>query len=329
MSVSMTDRYLDVIVDRTEKVAEDVLAIDFVAVSGDELPEWEPGAHIDLHLPSGLIRSYSLCGDPHDRSRYRVAVLHVRDGRGGSREVHEIDWKSAIDPHSPRIHRVSLPRNNFALVDANEYLFVAGGIGITPLLPMMARVASQGRTWRLIYGGRSLDSMAFRTEIERLTGGDIEFVPQDTAGLIDIATNFGALSSVCETYICGPPGLLDVAQSIARDLGTEARLHLERFSASESTVPEGSNTAFDVELRRSDKVLHVAADESILAKVLEFKPSHPWSCEDGICGSCETTVLDGEVDHRDDILTPAEQAANDTMFICVSRCKGQRLVLDL
>ncbi|MEU1549865.1 PDR/VanB family oxidoreductase [Nocardia sp. NPDC005745] len=318
------------VVDSTELVADEVLAIDLVSPTGQSLPAWFPGAHVDVHLPSGLIRSYSLCGDVTNRSGYRVAVLHVHDGRGGSAEVHHLYGGGSRPAEHHRYLRISLPRNNFELVDAEQYLFIAGGIGITPLLPMLEQVSAQGRRWRLVYGGRSMDSMAFRAVIERLQGGQVEFVPQDTRGLIDVAALFDTTPESAQIYVCGPPGLLDATEGAARRTGASARLHLERFAASaDSSRPTTPNTEFEVELRRSGTTIHVGAEETILQKVLEIHPGHPWSCEEGICGSCESTVLEGEVDHRDEILTEEEMAADDTMFICVSRCRGNRLVLDL
>ncbi len=267
------------------------------------------------------MRSYSLCGDPDDLTQYRVAVLRVHDGRGGSQELHRV-----VD-ETRRSLAVSAPRNDFELVDAPAYLFVAGGIGITPLLPMVRAASAAGIPWTLVYGGRTRDTMAFLPELADAPGGVLRVLPQDEAGLIPISELFDALADGVEVYACGPAPLLDACQEAAAR--RETSLHLERFFASRAMVPTEQNHGFDVELRRTGTELHIASNESILARVREVLPGQPWSCEEGVCGSCETTVLDGEIDHRDEILDEDERAANDTMFICVSRCLGARLVLDL
>jgi ferredoxin-NADP reductase len=319
---------LEVVVKETETVSMDVLSLSLVPVDGGTLPPWEPGAHVDIRLPSGLVRSYSVCGDLDDLSQYRVAVLRVRDGRGGSYEIHETDWTGTRPAKTQRTLHITPPRNNFPVVPAREYLFLAGGIGITPLLPMVRQVARQGQAWRLVYGGRTVESMAFVAELRDVPGGTVTLVPQDVAGLIDVAALFDTLPDECEVYACGPAGLLETAQREASRIGARSRLHLERFAASDS-VSSADNTAFDVELHRSGRTIHVGADETILQKVLEVLAGQAWSCQEGICGSCETTVLDGDVEHRDDILDDAEREANESMFICVSRCRGPLLVLDL
>ncbi|MFE5714544.1 PDR/VanB family oxidoreductase [Streptomyces sp. NPDC056501] len=281
-------------------------------LEGAGLPAWQPGAHVDLVLPSGLVRQYSLCGDPADPSSYTVATRLIEDGRGGSREVHE-------QLHEGTEVEIRGPRNRFPLVDAPAYVFVAGGIGITPVLPMVRAAEAAGADWRLVYSGRSRATMPYLAEIERLGGDRVTVVAEDESGFPEL----GFLAHVpVETavYCCGPDGLMDAVDG-AMPEGRAPRL--ERFSAA---APAGG-TAFEVELRRSGRTVTVAADQSVLAAVREELPGLMYSCQQGFCGTCQQRVLEGEIDHRDELLTDEERG--DSMLICVSRCAGKRLVLDL
>ncbi|WP_019927416.1 PDR/VanB family oxidoreductase [Nocardia sp. BMG111209] len=311
---SETDLHVVRVVAETDEVRSFVLA----AESGEELPQWGPGAHIDLHLPGGRTRQYSLCGDPGDRRQWRIAVLREPAGRGGSRYLHdEVTTASRL--------RVGMPRNNFPLIDAPRYRFVAGGIGITPLLPMIAAVAAAGAPWTLHYGGRTRAGMAFADE---LTGhGDrVRLYPQDRCGLIPLPEVFG--SDDAAIYCCGPEPLLQAAERQQRARGTGS-LHLERFQPADVVADPAANGAFEVELRYAGTVVQVAAGQSVLSALQRAGVDVPSSCEEGTCGSCETTVLDGEVDHRDSVLNDEERAAGHTMMLCVSRARSPRLVLDL
>ncbi|MFD7163077.1 PDR/VanB family oxidoreductase [Streptomyces violascens] len=292
--------------------AEGVVRLRLEALDGSELPAWEPGAHLDLVLPSGLVRQYSLCGDPSDRASYTVATRLIEDGRGGSREVHE-QLQEAVELS------VRGPRNRFPLVAGASYVFVAGGIGITPILPMLREVEASGADWRLLYGGRSRATMPFLDEIEKL-GGRVTVVPQDGSGLPDIAAFLANSPSEAAVYCCGPDPLMD---AVTAALGPGRTPHLERFAP--GAAPAGA--AFEVELRRSGRTLAVPADRSLLAAVREELPGVSYSCEQGFCGTCQQRVLEGEIDHRDELLTDAER--DDSMLICVSRCLGKKLVLDL
>ncbi|WP_405873055.1 PDR/VanB family oxidoreductase [Streptomyces zaomyceticus] len=285
-------------------------------LEGTGLPPWQPGAHVDLVLPSGLVRQYSLCGDPADPASYTVATRLIeaeQGGRGGSREVHDRLREGAEI-------EIRGPRNRFPLVDAPAYVFVAGGIGITPVLPMLRAAEAAGADWRLVYCGRSRATMPYLDEIEALGGGDrVTVVAEDVSGFPDL----GFLAHVpAETlvYCCGPEGLMD-AVTAAMPEGRDPRL--ERFSAAATT----GGTAFEVELRRSGRTVRVAADQSVLAAVREELPGITYSCRQGFCGTCRQRVLEGEIDHRDELLTDAERG--ESMLICVSRCAGKRLVLDL
>ncbi|MFE7514008.1 PDR/VanB family oxidoreductase [Streptomyces sp. NPDC057540] len=299
-----------VTVTRRTTPAEGVVEL---RLEGDGLPGWQPGAHVDLVLPSGLVRQYSLCGDPADPSAYTVATRLIEDGRGGSREVHE-------QLHEGVEIEVRGPRNRFPLVGSPAYVFVAGGIGITPVLPMLRAAEAAGADWRLVYCGRSRATMPYLEEIERLGGGDrVTVVAEDESGLPELEF-LGRLPVGTAVYCCGPDGLMDAVAGAMPD-GRAPRL--ERFGAA---APAGG-TAFKVELRRSGRTVTVAADQSVLAAVREEVPGLMYSCRQGFCGTCRQRVLEGEIDHRDELLTDEEREGS--MLVCVSRCSGGRLVLDL
>ncbi|MGW4064635.1 PDR/VanB family oxidoreductase [Amycolatopsis sp. NPDC004747] len=303
---------LKLLVDDKEKLADGVVRLTLRAPGGEPLPPWEPGAHIDLVLP-GFVRQYSLCGDPADASSYQVAVLREPDGRGGSAYVH--DSLSAGDLVS-----VEGPRNHFALVQASRYLFIAGGIGITPILPMVESVARAGHDWQLVYGGRTRSSMAFTADLAR-HGDRVVFRPQDEHGLLDLPTLLASAGAGTAVYCCGPEPLLAAVEALGPD-----DLHVERFAP---LPDDGPRTGFEVELAGSGRVLPVPADRSILEVVEEAGVTILSSCREGTCGTCETGVLGGEPDHRDSVLTAEERLENEVMMLCVSRARSPRLVLDL
>jgi ferredoxin-NADP reductase len=307
-----------VVVDDREVLADGVVALTLCAPAGGPLPPWEPGAHIDLHLPGGLVRQYSLCGDPRQARRWRVAVLREPDGRGGSACVHD---KVGVGDEL----LVAGPRNRFRLVDAGEYLFLAGGIGITPLLPMIAEVARRGAPWRLVYGGRRRASMAFLDELEPL-GEAVDVRPQDECGLLELDALLGAPSGGTAVYCCGPESLLRAVEQRCASW-PDGALHVERFGPI-TPDPGADDGEFEVELAQSGRRVQVPAGVSILAALEAAGISVLSSCQEGTCGTCETGVLDGEPDHRDSVLTKAEQQTGDVMMICVSRSRTPRLVLD-
>lgn len=300
-------RALKLLVASRETVADGVVQL---RLEGRDLPRWEPGAHLDLVLPSGLVRQYSLCGDPEDTSSYTVATRLVEDGRGGSREVHEqVTEGMELE--------VRGPRNRFPLVEAPSYVFVVGGIGITPVLPML-RVLGEGAQWRLVYGGRTRASMPFLEELEKLGGDRVTVVAEDEDGLPDLDGLSAGTAEDAAVYCCGPEGLIAAMEE------RFPQVRLERFTPLVST---DGNGAFEVELRRSGRTLTVPADSTVLAAVRAALPNTAYSCEQGFCGTCQQRVLEGEVEHRDELLTDAERA--DSMLICVSRTRGERLVLDM
>lgn len=319
-TVPQAELELDVVLAGKVVLADGVVRLTLRHPEDEPLPPWEPGAHLDLMVRPDLVRQYSLCGDPADRSVLRVAVLREPDGRGGSRHVHD----SLSDGDRIRIRG---PRNHFTLVDAQRYLFIAGGIGITPIVPMVAAAQQRGADWRLVYGGRSRASMAFREELSVRYGERVTVHPQDETGLLDLDTLLGEPREGTAVYCCGPEPLLAAVEQRCAAWPSGA-LHVERFSP-KAGVDDGVRTTFEVELAQSGRTITVPEDSSILHAIEDAGITVLSSCQEGTCGTCETPVLEGVPDHRDSLLTEEEQAANDTMMICVSRCRGSKLVLDL
>ncbi|MFJ3772369.1 PDR/VanB family oxidoreductase [Streptomyces sp. NPDC090075] len=303
-----------------EDVAENVIALTLVHPTGARLPDWTPGSHIELVLPEGTIRHYSLCGNRWDAYTYRIAVLREPQGRGGSAYVHD-----ALRP-GDRVG-VGGPRNHFPLVPSETYLFVAGGIGITPLLPMIHQAELLGAGWQLLYGGRTRASMAFGEELSSAYGERVHIAPQDECGLLDLASWLGTPRADTKVYCCGPAPLLAAVEASCADWPPYA-LRTERFTAAEQAAPV-RGTSFEVALRRTGRTVTVTPDVSVLEAVRRAGAEVLSSCEQGTCGTCLTPVLEGRPDHRDSILADHQRAANDCMFLCVSRSCGDRLVLDL
>lgn len=307
-------------VEATESRADDVVALTLRDPEGRDLPAWDPGAHIDVDLGPGIVRQYSLCGDPRTADRWRIAVLREPDGRGGSARIH--DGVRAGD----RL-RVRGPRNRFALVESEKYLFVAGGIGITPILPMVAKVAGLGRPWTLLYGGRTRSSMAFVDELTSLPGGDLAVVPQDELGLPDLDRYLAVPDEGTVIYSCGPGPMLDAVEKSCAAWPSGA-LHRERFSVDDSPGDADSGS-FEVVLQRSGLRLTIPEHEPLLDVIEASGIEVDSSCRAGICGTCEVGVVSGEPDHRDDVLTDQERELGNVMLPCVSRSRTRLLVLDL
>ncbi|MBY4573846.1 oxidoreductase [Gordonia paraffinivorans] len=301
-------------------VAEGVVSLVLADPDGADLPEWTPGAHLDLVLGEDLIRQYSLCGDVTDRSRLQVAVLREPGSRGGSRAVHD-------DLAVGDLLVVKGPRNNFPLVEAPSYLFVAGGIGITPIKAMIAEVDACGADWTLLYGGRTAAGMAFADELSQRYPDRVTLHPQDRYGLLDLDAAIAGAAPGTAVYCCGPEPLLAAIEEKCSSR-SDIELHLERFSP--KAVEDGAPAeGFEVVLEQSGQTLTVGPDETVLDVLLREGVDIEFSCREGTCGTCEVAVLHGEVDHRDSVLTADDQAANDCMFVCVSRSCSSRLVLDL
>ncbi|NUQ99287.1 MAG: oxidoreductase [Streptomyces sp.] len=311
----MTAYEAELVVEHREFAADGVLALTLRHPLGEDLPAWEPGAHVDVVLGPELERQYSLCGDPADRSVWRIAVLREPDGRGGSAHVHEqLGQGDKV--------RARGPRNHFRLESAPRYRFLAGGIGITPILPMVAAAEAAGAEWTLLYGGRTRNSIAFLEELGRY-GDRVSVCPQDETGLLDLGSVLDELPEDALVYCCGPGPLLDAVEKRC----PAERLRVERFSPKAQEA--GENVEFEVELAQSGRTVTVAPDVSVLDAVRAAGVEVLFSCTEGTCGTCETDVLDGTPDHRDSVLTAEEQQSGETMMICVSRCRGKKLVLDL
>lgn len=302
--------------------AQGVTSVTFVHPEGESLPRWEPGAHLSLHLPNGLVREYSLCSDPDDTSHWTVAVLRVPDSRGGSSLIHEeLQIGSEI--------LVDGPRNLFQVDgDARRHLLVAGGIGITPIVAMTRALAAKGADWHLLYTGRSREVMAFIEEISGLPAERVTVHADDeVGGFADISGIVGGVDEDTVVYCCGPATLMEAVEITVPDT---SRLRLERFRAPEPVAdPETPDGAFEVVINSTGDRVPVDAETSILDALAAAGHEVPSSCTEGICGTCETGVVSGEIDHRDFLLSDEEKESGCTMCICVSRCRGAELVLDL
>ena len=317
---------ISTVVESVELVAHDVVALRLAAEDGHQLPTWTPGSHIDLTLPSGTVRQYSLCGDPSDASAYRIAILREMDGRGGSAELHD-----AVKSGSRLM--ISEPKNHFKLRSSPRYLLIAGGIGITPILSMARELSAGDSDWALYYGGRSTESMALVPELEQICGDRLHVVPEDQLGVLDLKAIITSWPSQGSIYACGPGGMLKAIETICESAERSTELVIERFAPGVTPTAEPiaatDQRTFEVELARSGKVLSVPTDRTILQVVRDVLDDVPSSCEEGFCGTCECGVLGGTPDHRDEVLSDEERAAGRSMMICVSRSLSDRLILDL
>ena len=296
--------------------------LDLAHPDGEDLPRWQPGAHIDLILADGLTRQYSLCGDPRHSATWRVAVLLDPNSRGGSQYVHDkLREGDAV--------QVRGPRNHFPLVDAKRYRFVAGVIGITPIMAMAENVQRAGGEWTLLYGGRTRGSMAFADDLADRYPDRVTVWPQDEQGLLDLDALLGEPEEGTLVYCCGPEALLNAVEDRCAHW-PEGSLHIERFAAKTPTAQTDASALeqFEVVCQRSGVTLEVEAGDSILELVEAAGVPITTSCYEGVCGSCRARVLDGVPDHRDSVLKPPDKEAGD-MILCVSRSRTPRLVLDL
>jgi ferredoxin-NADP reductase len=301
---------------------ENVVALTFAADDGHPLPRWHPGAHIDMRLPSGLLRQYSLCGDPERTDTYRIAVRRIPAGGGGSVEVHDaLRVGATVTTHGPR--------NAFPLTvpgygsPAQRFRFIAGGIGITPILPMLQLAQRLGIDWSMVYAGRSRDSLPFVDEVGTF-GRRVRIRTDDVDGLPTATELLGDCPPGTAVYACGPaPMLTSIRSELAgRD---DVELHFERFAA----PPVVDGNEFEVTVASTGEVIAVAADETLLAALNRAGVHARYSCQQGFCGTCRTKVLDGAVDHRDTLLTDSERE-NQMMLVCISRAAERSgLTLDL
>jgi ferredoxin-NADP reductase len=313
----------DLVVHRRHVAADCVVALDLVDPQGGDLPAWEPGAHIDLMLDEGLVRQYSLCGDPRDAKTWRVGVLLDPQSRGGSRHVHE----NLGDGASVRVRG---PRNHFPLVDSPRYLFIAGGIGITPIMAMVESAHRAGSDWTLIYLGRSRSTMAFAEALSDSYGDRVTVWADDENGqFFDLNGALGEPAEQTLVYCCGPEPLLSAVEDHCSHW-PEGSLHIERFAAKApaEAAAEALDT-FKVVCQRSAVTVEVSGETSILEALEDADVPILSSCLEGICGTCEAIVLEGTPDHRDSMLTDAERASGNKILTCVSRSCSEKLVLDL
>ncbi|MFF1376142.1 PDR/VanB family oxidoreductase [Streptomyces sp. NPDC058308] len=308
--MQQTQQSQQVVVENIDQVAEDVVSLHLRGATGPLAP-WEPGAHVDIALPNWLTRQYSLCGDPADRDAYRVAIRYDPLSRGGSEYIHRFLRRG-------RTLDVSLPRNHFPLAPAPEYLFVAGGIGVTAVLPMLNAATASGVPAALLYVGRSTATMPFAGELASRYGDRVRIVATREQGRPDLPALHATLGPRTLVYCCGPASMLTAAEAAF----PAERLRTERFHPQPRRF--GPDAEFEAVCARSGRTVRVPADESLLDALTHAGRPLPTGCREGVCGSCELTVLEGDPDHRDDIGAPAGR-----MYACVSRARSPRLVLDL
>ena len=311
-------------VARKTREAEAICSYELVRVDGAALPPFEAGAHIDVHLPNGLVRQYSLCNAPGETQRYLIAVLRDAGSRGGSRAMHdEVDAGAVL--------AISEPKNHFALLEAGRTLLLAGGIGVTPILAMAEALATRGAPFEMHYCARSPERAAFRERIGAASfAGQVRFHYDsgDAAQRLDLASLLAGPESGAHLYVCGPQGFIDHVLDSAKALGwPSAQLHVEYFGA--APLDTSGDQPFDVKLASSGKVVSVPVGQSVVKALAAQGVEIPYSCEEGVCGTCLTRVLAGVPDHRDLYLTDEERAANDQFTPCCSRARTPLLVLDL
>jgi ferredoxin-NADP reductase len=313
----------NLVVRRRTTAAKGVVTLDLGGPEGGDLPGWEPGAHVDLMLADGLVRQYSLCGDPGEPDVWRVGVLLDPNSRGGSRYVHD----NLVDGASVRVRG---PRNHFSLVDSPRYLFIAGGIGITPILAMLEAAQRARNEWTLLYCGRTRASMAFAADLAEHYRERVTLWPTDERGHLDLESLLKDPQDDTLVYCCGPEGLLSAVEQQCAHWPT-GTLHIERFAAKTPTTEQASAALerFDVVCHRSGITVEVDSGASILEALEDADVPILGSCYEGVCGTCEATILEGTPAHRDSVLTEAEQTSGTVMLTCVSRSRTERLVLDL
>lgn len=305
--------------------ATGVRSYEFRSPDAAELPPFTPGAHVDLHLANGLVRSYSLSNSSSERHRYVLGVQRDPASRGGSTYVHdELRVGDMVE--------VSSPRNNFELAkDASASVLIGGGIGITPLLSMARSLVDDDRPWTLHYAVRSRDQLAFLEDLSSLSSaageqGQVHIhVDEEAGGVLDLRGVLSAAPEDAHVYCCGPSPMLDAFSELAAALPQDRR-HVEHFTNDEAPSTEGG---FEVELTQTGGVVEVTPGQTILDAVQAAGVDVEYSCMEGVCGTCETRVLSGVPDHRDQVLTDREKAANDVMMICCSGSLSPRLVLEL
>jgi vanillate O-demethylase ferredoxin subunit len=315
---------LQVRVARKVSEADGISSFELVAADGAQLPAFEAGAHIDVHLRDGLLRQYSLCNPPQERHRYLIAVLRDPSSRGGSTAMHD-------EIEAGHLITISAPKNHFPLEPAARSLLFAGGIGVTPILAMAEALAGAGADFEMHYSARTPERAAF---LQRIAAAPyaacvhVHYDSGDAAQKLDCAAVLGAPRADTHIYVCGPGGYIDHVLGAAKALGwPAAQVHREYFSA--APVDEAGDTAFDVKLASSGQVFTIPPGRTVVEVLAEHGIDIPVSCEQGVCGTCLTRVTGGVPDHRDVYLTDEERAANDQFTPCCSRSKSAVLSLDL
>ncbi|MFE7720799.1 PDR/VanB family oxidoreductase [Nocardia rhizosphaerihabitans] len=314
------DRELRLVVAENRAEAEGVVSLRLESPDGTALPSWDPGAHIDLTLPSGKVRQYSLCGDPTDYRSYRIAVRRISDGGGASIEIHDrLPAGAQVTVRGPR-NAFPFAYPHLAKADISRVVFIAAGIGITPILPMVRAAAAAGVDWHLTCLGRSAQSLAFLDEIDAIDSDQdrVRILTGVRPTPAELLAHAGPGTSV---YFCGPPGLLPGIRTEFDHTGA-AGLHFERFSPE----PVIGGAPFEIRLARTAQSVPVPADRSALAAVREAIPDIPYSCQQGFCGTCRVRVLSGDVDRRG---RSAFLDEPDTMLVCTDRAKSAEITIDL
>jgi vanillate monooxygenase ferredoxin subunit len=322
--MSTTPAFRTVRISKVTSEALDICSFELADPLGQALPPFSAGSHIDVHLPDGVVRQYSLCNDPRETSRYLIAVLRDPKSRGGSVGMHALQAGQEL--------RISEPKNHFALAhDSRHSVLVAGGIGITPILCMAERLAITNASFELHYCTRSFERTAFVERIRDAAFADrVHFHHDDgEAGQkFDAGAVLGSPADGRHLYVCGPTGFMDWVLGTARDAGwPDERAHREYFAA--APIDTSQDGSFEVKIASTGAVIRITADKTVVAALADAGIEVPTSCEQGVCGTCLTRVLEGTPEHRDMFLTPQEQAANDQFMPCCSRSKTPCLVLDL
>lgn len=316
---------LDVTVEAIDRETPEIVSLTLVPADGGALPPFDCGSHIDLHLSNGLVRQYSLWGSPEDRTRYRIAVKREAEGRGGSRHVHDALSVGEVVP-------ISHPRNNFPLTpDSGRVVLLAGGVGITPILPMAEALARKGTPYALHYFTRAPELTAFADHIAASPVADrtthhFGLTPEEVRR--EVTRILAPYRPGSHLYLCGPGPFIEMILAEAEGSWPKEAVHLEYFSAAPPRPADGED-GFEVHLARTGRSFEIPADRSIAEILVENGVDMALSCEQGICGTCLTRVIEGIPDHQDMFLSEEEHGRNDQMTLCVSRCKGKRLVLDL
>jgi phthalate 4,5-dioxygenase reductase subunit len=307
-------------VTRNDEIASGIHLLEFRDLDGKPLPEFSAGAHIAVRVPNGLLRKYSLCNDPAERERYQIAVKRESNGRGGSCSL--IDSVKAGDEIT-----VTAPVNDFALPQrAQDFLFIAGGIGVTPMMAMIRQVMAEGKRFRLFYCSRSPETTAFRDELSVAEFKDkvvIHYDEGDASRSLDLRPILAERKNREHLYCCGPRPLMEAVRAMT-DHWSPTAVHFEAFS--EAETHKADDKSFKVKLARSGDILDVPTDKTILEVLRAHGLDVPSSCETGTCGTCRTKMLAGEADHRDLVL--AEHERKDTVMICVSRARSEEITLD-